>query len=176
MKLTDTQVNELISAKKRSLNKDISLQKTRGSIGDLLLLFETAVFEGNPFFLLGMASFALAHVCFIYAMIGGVPVSNINAKRHWGQLATATLLLVFGVEFFILNRESFGELKMAILTYCVALVVMSIAASLRMLHHGTESRTFESVTTKLAFAPSDARKVTIVLPLTEIADSPMVSP
>ena len=33
MKLTDTQVNELIATKKRSINKDISLQKTTGSIG-----------------------------------------------------------------------------------------------------------------------------------------------
>lgn len=109
------------------------------AFGDLLLALEPVGSTGHSLFLSGMASFGFAHVCFIGAMIGGVPVSNINAKRHWGQLAVATLLLVFGVEYFILSRESFGDLKLAVLIYASALVVMSIAASLRMLHHGKGS-------------------------------------
>jgi uncharacterized membrane protein YhhN len=109
------------------------------SLGDLLLALEPTQSFHKYFFLSGMTSFVLAHSCFIIVLIGGVPVSNINAKRHWGQLATATLLLVFGVEFFILNRESFGDLQIPILIYCFILVLMSIAASMRMLHHGRRS-------------------------------------
>ncbi len=90
-----------------------------------------------------------------------MPVSAIKEKRHWGQLACGTLVLVFGAEFFILNRDYFGELVFPVLIYCALIVIMAISAAMRMMHHGKESY-FLILSGALLFMASDALLATVI--------------
>jgi len=130
-------------------------------LGDICL----AIADGYPFgtgwFLAGMLCFALAHVGFIGSLVSGVPVSAIKEKRHWGQLACGTLVLVFGAEFFILNRDYFGELVFPVFIYCALIVIMAISAAMRMMHHGKESY-FLILSGALLFMASDALLATVI--------------
>lgn len=143
------------------VQKFIALAFLMCGIGDVLLSFDDGNDIGNGWFLAGMLGFALAHVGFIGSLVSGVPVSAIKEKRHWGQLATATLILVFGAEFFILNREYFGSLMLPVLIYCVLLVTTAISAAMRMMHHGKESY-FSVLSGALLFMISDALLATVI--------------
>ena len=145
----------------RDVQKFIVLAFLMCGIGDVLLSIDTENPNSNGWFLAGMLGFALAHVGFIGSLVSGVPVSAIKDKRHWGQLATATLILVFGAEFFILNREYFGSLMLPVLVYCALLVTTAISAAMRMLHHGKESY-FSILSGALLFMISDALLATVI--------------
>ncbi|MFM8949191.1 MAG: lysoplasmalogenase family protein [Bacteroidota bacterium] len=158
------------------IQKFILLAFLMCGIGDFLLAMADGYPIGNGWFLAGMLSFAIAHVGLIGSLVAGVPVSTIKEKRHWGQLACATLVLVFGAEFFILNREYFGSLGLPVLVYCVLLVTMVISAALRMMHHGKESY-FAILWGALLFMTSDALLATVIftdhLDLAEILVLPL---
>ncbi len=107
------------------------------SIGDIFFALESVGL--NEFYFASYIFFTLAHFSFIYALVYGVPVSTIKAKRHWGQLAVATLILVYVAEVFVLNRHYFGNALFEISIYGSFLSIMTIATAMRLLHHGLTS-------------------------------------
>lgn len=70
------------------------------------------------------------HVCYFIFFI-----KNINHTRpwnqHWTQLAAATLILVYVVEFYVINHEAFRELGWETLLYVAAIGVMGVSAAFR---------------------------------------------
>jgi len=52
-------------------------------------------------------------------------------NQHWSQLAVATLILVYVVEFYVSNHNSFIELWWETLLYVCAIGLMGITATLR---------------------------------------------
>ena len=97
------------------------------AIGDLLLMFSPS---DDSFFIAGLIAFLIAHLCYT----GGFMVQIMNNKpwnQHWGQLAFSTLVVVYGTEFFVLNRFSFGNLQLPVMIYCVAITAMGVAAVMR---------------------------------------------
>lgn len=96
-------------------------------VGDVLMMFTDF---NSGYFLGGLIFFLFAHLYytggFLYQVLKSRPWN-----QHWSQLALATLIVVYGAEFFILNRESFGELKIPVLVYCIAITTMGVAAVMR---------------------------------------------
>jgi uncharacterized membrane protein YhhN len=95
--------------------------------GDTLLMF-VPVSEG--FFLGGLIAFLTGHLFYTSAFTYEI-LQNRPWKQHWGQLAFSTLIVVFGVEFYILNRESFGSMWLPVLLYCCVITIMGVAATMR---------------------------------------------
>ncbi|MFM7078347.1 MAG: lysoplasmalogenase family protein [Bacteroidota bacterium] len=153
------------------------------SIGDVFFALE---FVGlDAFYFISYVMFTLAHFCFVYALVYGVPVSNIKTKRHWGQLAIASVLIVCVVEIFVLNRDSFSTAILEISVYGTFLSLTAICAAMRMLHHGFESY-FTVLVGSVCFLTSDvfiviteftehlSWSVPIIIPLYYIGISLMV--
>lgn len=96
-------------------------------IGDVLLMFQIA---GQNFLIGGLIAFLVAHLCYATGFI-----SDMFDKRpwsqHWGQLAFSTLIVVYGAEFFIINRFDFGSLYFPVMIYCMAIVIMGVNAVMR---------------------------------------------
>jgi uncharacterized membrane protein YhhN len=97
------------------------------SAGDFLLMFTEQ--DGN-FFIAGLIAFLITHICYTAGFITQI-FSNRAWNQHWGQLAFSTLIVVYGAEFFILNRTSFGELTIPVMIYCLAITSMGVAAVMR---------------------------------------------
>jgi hypothetical protein len=122
------------------------------AIGDLFTALEHVGLDG--FYLTSYVFFTLGQLCFIYALTYGVPVSNIKTRRHWGQLAAASVLLVCVVEILVLNRESFADAILEISVYGTFLSLTSICSAMRMLHHGVKSY-FTVLVGSICFLTSD---------------------
>jgi uncharacterized membrane protein YhhN len=97
------------------------------ALGDTLLMFTD---QNHNYFLAGLAAFLIAHLLYTSAFTFEILKSR-PWNHHWGQLAFAALVLVYGVEFFILNRLSFDSLWVPVLLYCIAITTMGIAATMR---------------------------------------------
>ena len=95
--------------------------------GDTLLMFSK---ESEGYFIAGLVAFLLAHIAYMAGFIIQIFESG-RWNQHWSQLAFSTLIVVYGAEFFILNRESFGNLKIPVMLYCVAITAMGVAAVMR---------------------------------------------
>jgi uncharacterized membrane protein YhhN len=95
--------------------------------GDLLLIF---VSRNEQFFLAGLAAFFIGHLFYTGAFTFDILKSR-PWNHHWGQLAFSTLVIVYGVEFFVLNRFSFDSLWLPVLMYCIAITVMGVTAVMR---------------------------------------------
>jgi uncharacterized membrane protein YhhN len=96
-------------------------------LGDTLLLFTGS---GERYFLMGLVAFLLAHIFYSVSFIKGI-FDNRPWNHHWGQLAFSTLVVVFGAEFFIINREHFGLMQLPVMFYCMAITVMGVSAVMR---------------------------------------------
>lgn len=95
--------------------------------GDTLLMF---VPRSEYFFLGGLIAFLTGHLFYTSAFTYEI-LKNRPWKQHWGQLAFSTLIVVFGVEFYILNRDSFGNMWLPVLLYCSVITIMGVAATMR---------------------------------------------
>jgi uncharacterized membrane protein YhhN len=95
--------------------------------GDTLLMF---VPESEYFFLGGLVAFLTGHLFYTSAFTFEI-LKKRPWKQHWGQLAFSTLIVVFGVEFYILNRDSFGNMWLPVMLYCAVITVMGVAATMR---------------------------------------------
>jgi uncharacterized membrane protein YhhN len=100
--------------------------------GDVLLIFAKG---SDLFFMAGLLAFLIAHLSYISAFVHQI-FANRPWNQHWGQLAFSTLVVVYGAEFFILNRNSFATLEIPVLFYCIAITAMGVAATMRnaMIH------------------------------------------
>ncbi len=97
------------------------------SAGDLLLMFTK---HDENFFIAGLVAFLITHVCYTAGFITQI-FKNKAWNQHWGQLAFSTLFVVYGAEFFIINRTSFGEMTIPVMIYCLAITSMGVAAVMR---------------------------------------------
>ncbi len=95
--------------------------------GDFLLMF-TEVNE--TYFIAGLVAFLFAHFCYTGGFISQI-FQNRPWNQHWGQLAVSTMIVVYGAEFFILNRSGFGSLTLPVMIYCAAITAMGVAAVMR---------------------------------------------
>jgi uncharacterized membrane protein YhhN len=95
--------------------------------GDTLLMF---VNESEYYFLGGLVAFLTGHLFYTAAFTFEI-LKNRPWKQHWGQLAFSTLIVVFGVEFYIINRESFGSMWLPVLLYCSVITIMGVTATMR---------------------------------------------
>jgi len=96
-------------------------------LGDTLLMFTE---ESELYFMGGLVAFLIAHVFYTSGFIKDM-FDKRPWNQHWGQLAFATLMVVYGAEFFILNRISFGDFYLPVLIYCVAISMMGVSAVMR---------------------------------------------
>ena len=97
------------------------------AIGDLLLMFSPS---SDGFFISGLVAFLISHLCYTGGFVAQI-MQNKPWNQHWGQLAFSTLVVVYGAEFFVLNRFSFGNLQLPVMIYCVAITAMGVAAVMR---------------------------------------------
>jgi uncharacterized membrane protein YhhN len=95
--------------------------------GDILLMFSN---RGEQWFISGLIAFLTAHVMYMLGFVSQT-LRDRPWTQHWGQLAFATLIVVYGAEFFILNRQYFGSLKIPVMVYCIAITAMGVAATMR---------------------------------------------
>ncbi len=97
------------------------------AVGDTLIMFSE---NNDMYFISALIAFLIAHVCYTVAFIIQIFESG-RWNQHWSQLAFSTLVVVYGAEFFILNRGSFGSLVVPVLFYCIAIIAMGVAAVMR---------------------------------------------
>jgi len=99
--------------------------------GDTLLMFTN---RGEQFFIAGLLAFLTGHILYTSAFF--TEITKIRPwRQHWAQLAFSALLVVYGAEFYILNRFSFGSLWLPVMVYCMAITAMGVAATMRDLNH-----------------------------------------
>jgi uncharacterized membrane protein YhhN len=92
-------------------------------LGDISLMFQNT----EPYFLLGLASFFLAHVCYIMAFRLWI-FDNMEIpllKRHPWMIV---LLVLYGIGYFRLLEPGLGQLKIPVIAYMAVIVLMVIMA------------------------------------------------
>jgi uncharacterized membrane protein YhhN len=118
--------------------------------GDVLLLFQ----ETNPsFFLAGLVSFLIAHICYIFSFIRSVRTNKVSL------LSTKPLVILpfvlYGIGFFWLIREGLGEMMMPVIAYECIILVMGLTALNR--YQRVDPKSFRQVFTgALLFMVSDS--------------------
>lgn len=95
--------------------------------GDTVLMFTD---HGQVYLLTGLVLFLLAHGSYILGFLNDI-LKNRPWNQHWGQLAFSTLLVVYGAEFYIINRFSFGEMSLPVMIYCIGITAMGVTAAMR---------------------------------------------
>lgn len=91
--------------------------------GDVFLMFQA----DEVFFLLGLASFMLAHVAYILAFRLWVYDNHevpLLKRSPW----MAFVLMLYGVGFFKLIEEGLGPMKIAVIAYMAVILLMAIMA------------------------------------------------
>ncbi|MFX1363654.1 MAG: lysoplasmalogenase [Promethearchaeota archaeon] len=96
-----------------------------GCAGDIFLMFENE----EKWFLFGMIAFLLNQIFYIISFF--LSISDITNFDTWGLflLGPAILILIFTVPRFINKTE---DMKIPVLVYLVAILLMHIAAILRL--------------------------------------------
>ncbi|MBL0342105.1 MAG: lysoplasmalogenase [Bacteroidetes bacterium] len=97
------------------------------SAGDFFLMLKGI---NQNYFLIGLIAFLAAHILYSSGFIIDI-LDKRPWTQHWGQLAFSTLIVVYGAEFFILNRTSFADLYFPIMIYCFAIAFMGVSAVMR---------------------------------------------
>lgn len=97
------------------------------SLGDAFMMFMPV---SENYFIAGLGAFLIGHILLTSSFASEI-ITNKSWNQHWLQLAFSTLIVVYGAEFFILNRAAFGELWFPVLIYCFAISAMGVAATMR---------------------------------------------
>ena len=112
------------------LRSDHLLPKTRklmllalcfSLIGDVLIMFEDI---SNNYFLAGLVSFLLAHIMYVFVFL---EKRNQSIK----PIAFITLLLVYAFGLFYLLKNRLDDMLIPVIFYVVAILIMTVTASLR---------------------------------------------
>lgn len=90
-------------------------------IGDVMLLN-----EGSLFFILGLSSFLLAHVCYIAWFVTG-------ARKPWRafvkqEFPMIVLVVVTGLALLLWLWPTLGDMRLPVSVYATVIVVMTLAA------------------------------------------------
>lgn len=92
-------------------------------MGDILLMFQQ---RQTVFFLAGLVSFLLAHICYILAF------SKTSVHHSWSAMKEKPWLILFfiiyGAGFYLLIREGLGDLKIPVMLYMAVILLMSLMA------------------------------------------------
>ena len=91
-------------------------------VGDTLLLFEN---KHPLFFILGLASFLLTHVCYIIYFLSQ---GGLNSSLLKKQIFIILLVIAYGASLFFLLLPHLGELKFPVLVYAVVICTMLLSA------------------------------------------------
>jgi uncharacterized membrane protein YhhN len=96
-----------------------------GCAGDILLMLK----DQDRWFLFGMVAFLINQIFYIISFFLSIP--NIGAFNIWGLflLGPAILMLIFMIPRFINKTE---DMKIPVLVYLAAILLMHIAAILRL--------------------------------------------
>lgn len=92
-------------------------------LGDISLMFQST----ELYFLLGLASFFLAHVCYIMAFRLWI-FDNMEIpllKRHPWMIV---LLVLYGIGYFRLLEPGLGQMKIPVIAYMAVILLMVIMA------------------------------------------------
>jgi uncharacterized membrane protein YhhN len=89
--------------------------------GDVLLLFES---KHPLFFILGLASFLLTHVCYIIYFLSNHG-SNISLLKK--QPVMILFVIAYGIGLFYFLLPHLGDLKIPVLVYAVVICSMLLA-------------------------------------------------
>lgn len=97
-------------------------------LGDSMLMYQ----DRKPtYFMLGLVSFLLAHLSYIYLFLRLKAHKRIYSNRTVWKLILGLLLVAFGVTMFLLLRPGLGTLTIPVAIYSTAITTMSITALLR---------------------------------------------
>ncbi|MEO6720448.1 MAG: lysoplasmalogenase [Ferruginibacter sp.] len=91
-------------------------------LGDTFLLFET---KDPLFFIAGLASFLLTHVCYIIYFLR-LRVSSISMLKK--QPIIILLVIAYGAGLFIFLNPYLGDLKIPVLVYAIVICSMLLCA------------------------------------------------
>ena len=89
--------------------------------GDVLLLNSESLF-----FILGLSSFLLAHVCYIIWFLQGRSIDIGNFVQQ--QFPTLTLILVSGIGLVIWLWPDLGDMRIPVTVYALVIATMAVAA------------------------------------------------
>lgn len=119
----------LLSVKERSTLFYLTIAALLLSwLGDVFLMYES---DNAMFFILGLASFLLAHVTYVFSYrkakndTAENPLLSSQKLRHGSTLVLAGLALIYILE------PGLGDMKIPVIIYASVIVVMAITALLR---------------------------------------------
>ncbi|HNP18261.1 MAG TPA: lysoplasmalogenase [Fulvivirga sp.] len=96
--------------------------------GDVLLIFQ---YQHPLFFMLGLASFLVAHLVYIYAYSKAKWEKPIKPLLTSQKLRHALTLSLAGMALIYILLPGLGNMKIPVIIYAAVLVVMAIVAMLR---------------------------------------------
>ncbi len=103
--------------------------------GDILLMFP----RFNPnFFLLGLGSFLIAHICYIVAFVGNIRATKVSNSFTLKAMAFNPFLLLT-LSMFGIIKNHLGEMQIPVIAYMIAITTMGISATLRINHTSSKS-------------------------------------
>lgn len=115
------------NALKQNFSKRVLMGLFFSFLGDVFLMLTS----GKPlFFMLGLASFLTAHICYISAFVGDAKLNN-DPKLKLVLLVSLVFLLIMAPYYNYLLPYLKG-MKIPVLIYCIAISAMSVTAFLRV--------------------------------------------
>jgi uncharacterized membrane protein YhhN len=109
---------------KTVLSKFVNAALFLSLLGDVFLIFSDA----QPiFFLLGLASFLLAHLVYIFLNLNLVDTEDRKLKFRWHDL----LFGMYGLVIFQQIKPGLGDMMIPALLYTIVICIMGITASKR---------------------------------------------
>ena len=110
-------------APKTPLNRYVLMALFLSWLGDTLLMFASSA---PQFFMLGLASFLLAHLVYTVINISAVNVSG-GLKPQWQDIP----FLLYGFLVFGLLKDNLGDMYFPAMAYAVVICIMALSARKR---------------------------------------------
>ena len=111
-------------------------------LGDSLLMF---VSSNDSFFLIGLISFALAHLIYIVINLNAVNEGKPGIKFQWQDIP----FLLYGLGVFSLVKDGLGDMYFPALSYTVLICIMGMTARKRW--KKTDNQSFWLIMTGAGF-------------------------
>ncbi|NKI26890.1 lysoplasmalogenase [Arenibacter sp. 6A1] len=107
----------------KSIYKPTLLALLFSLLGDIFLLYDT---QYELFFILGLGSFFMAHLC--YALVF---LKQRSPQFPYGFWYVLSLLIAYGSTLYLLLAEKLGPLKIPVILYILGILTMAITAFAR---------------------------------------------
>ena len=115
----------LLTTKASPLRLWVGVALVMSFFGDTFLMF--AHFK-SMYFLLGLVSFLMAHVAYIFINYKATEPGSSGFNFHWSDL----IFVIFGIGFFYVLSSSLGEMFYPTMVYTAVICMMAISARQRM--------------------------------------------